>query len=61
MSSEIGIQNAYVELSDGRSGLLLDLKVAVDLPTGVLELTNLTPEEDYIVKLFAVDTEFNTT
>jgi hypothetical protein len=61
VSSEIGIQNAYAELSDGRSGLLLDLKVAVDLPTGVLEFTNLTPGEDYIVKLFAVDTEFNTT
>jgi len=48
-------------MSAASSGLLLDLKQAADLPPGVLEFTNLTLGEDYIVKLVEVETECNMT
>jgi hypothetical protein len=59
--NEVGIHNAYVELASANSRLLLNLKEAVDLPTGVLEFTNLNPGKNYIVKFTAVDTDCNTT
>ncbi len=34
---------------------------AVDLPSGALDFTNLTPGEEYIVKMVAVYTYFNST
>jgi hypothetical protein len=61
MSFEVGIQNAHVEQPDANSGLLLDLKQAVDLPSRVLEFTNCTLGENYIDKFTAVDNEFNMT
>jgi hypothetical protein len=56
---DVAIQNAYAELSAASIGLLLDMKEAVDLPSGVFELANLTPGEKYIVKMVAVDANFN--
>ncbi len=60
MSQDVGIHNAYAELSTGDSGLLLDLKEAVDLLSGVVEITSLNPEQESIVKFTAVDTYFDT-
>jgi len=59
VSSNIGIESAYAELSAASSRLLLDLKQAAEFPSGVLEFTDFTQGDDYIVKLVAVDTEFN--
>ncbi len=61
MSSVIDIQRPYAELSDGDSALLLDLKQVIDLPSGVLEFTNLKPGEDCIVKMVGDDTKFSMT
>ena len=61
VADDVEIQQAYAELSAASSGLLLDLKQAVDLPSGALEFLNLTPGEEYIVKMVAVDTNFNMT
>ena len=55
MSSHIGIQSANAEMSAASSGLLLDMKQAVDLPSDVLELTNIIVGEDYIVKIADID------
>jgi hypothetical protein len=47
-------------LSAASSDLLLNLKKKlVDLPSVFLELANLTPGEDCIVKVVVVDIEFN--
>ena len=55
VSSHIGIQSANAEMSAASSGLLLDMKQAVDLPSDVLELTNIIVGEDYIVKIADID------
>ncbi len=43
VADDVGISNAYAELSS--AALLLDLKEAIHLPSGVLEFTALTPGE----------------
>jgi hypothetical protein len=61
VANDVAIQNAYAELSAASSRLLLDLKEAVDLPSGVFDFKNIMPGEEYIVKMVAVDTSFNST
>ena len=41
--------------------MLLELKQAIDIPSGAIEFLNLTPGSSYIVKLTAVDTNDNMT
>jgi hypothetical protein len=61
VADDVAIQNAYAKLSAAFSGLLLDLKGVVDLPSGVFDFKNLTPGEEYIVKMVTVDINFNST
>ena len=60
VADDVEIQSAYAELLDSNY-TLVELKQAVDIPSGVIEFINLTPGSWYIVKLTAVDTNDNIT